>query len=300
MDTSDDSSSRPRVGIAVITRDRRDVLLTTLAHLVASVPADQVVVVDNGSGDGTVEAVARRFPEVRVVPLSDNLGAAARNVAARELDTEFVAFSDDDSWWSDGALQAAVEQFDRHPRLGLLAARVVVEPHGTIDPVARVMARSPLGTAPDLPGPSVLGFVACGVVMRRAAFLDAGGFNARYGIGGEERLLAIDLAARGWGQAYVDAVVAHHAPGHRGNRSGRRRRVVRNDLWTAALRSSMTTVAGMLARRARSAVHDPDVRHGLFAALVGAPWVVRERRRAPPGVLCQLRRIDDDRPGDTA
>jgi hypothetical protein len=52
---------------------------------------------------------------------------------------------------------------------------------------------------PDLPGPPVLGFIACGGIVRRAAFLEVGGFNSRLGVGGEEELLAVDLTARGWG-----------------------------------------------------------------------------------------------------
>ena len=63
------------------------------------------------------------------------------------------------------------------------------------------MAAAPLGRDPDLPGPSILGFLACAVVVRRSAFLDVGGFDDVVFFGGEEERVALDLAAAGWGLA---------------------------------------------------------------------------------------------------
>ena len=60
----------------------------------------QLVVVDNASHDGTAEAVRARFPEVTLVPLGTNIGAAGRNAGVARLETTYVAFCDDDAWWS--------------------------------------------------------------------------------------------------------------------------------------------------------------------------------------------------------
>ena len=150
--------------------------------------------------------------------------------------TPYVAFSDDDSWWAPGALSAAADHFDAVPRLGLLAARIVVEPSGQVDPVCALMAQSPLEPVGDLPGPSVLGFVACGSVVRRRAFLQVGGFHPVIFFAGEETVLAIDLAAAGWGLAYMDDVTAHHQPEPGAERSGRRRLQARNALLSSWLR----------------------------------------------------------------
>ena len=77
--------------------------------------------------------------------------------------------------------------------VGLLAARIIVEPGGRLDPTCAVMRASPLRGARPHPGPPVLGFVACGAVARRSAVLECGGFHRRYGVGGLER--ARDLTA---------------------------------------------------------------------------------------------------------
>ena len=127
------------------------------------------------------------------------LGSAARTLGVAAAGTPLVAFSDDDSWWAPGALERAARAFETYPRLGLLAARIVVEPGGRLDPTSRAMRESPLACELALPGPPVLGFLACGAVARRSAVLECGGFHPRYGFGGEEHLLAVDLAAAGGG-----------------------------------------------------------------------------------------------------
>ncbi len=161
------------VAVVVATRNRAVELEATLERLRALPERPQVVVVDNASGDGTALRVRRHHPQVEVVELRENLGAAARTVGALHTTSRYVAFSDDDSWWAPGSLERAAELLDRHPRLALVAARVLVGPNERLDPVCAAMASSPLAPTPDLPGRPVLGFVACGAVVRRSASLQA-------------------------------------------------------------------------------------------------------------------------------
>jgi GT2 family glycosyltransferase len=279
------------VSVVIATRNRASELLGTLARLRALQERPSIVVVDNGSTDGTAELVRANHPDVRVVGLRRNQGGAARTVGARLVDSPYVAFSDDDSWWAPGALRRAAELLDQHPRLAVLAARVLVGPDRRLDPVCEEMAHSPLPPAADLPGPSVLGFVACGAVVRRAAFLEVGGFHVRLGVGGEEELLSVDLAASGWGLAYVDEVVAHHHPSPVRDPSGRRRIQVRNALWSAWLRHPVGSAARRTAHLAALALHQPGASSGLLLAMLGLPWVLRERRPVHRELEAALRTI---------
>jgi GT2 family glycosyltransferase len=284
-------ASPNRVAVVIATRNRGTELVGTLTRLLALDEQPAIVVVDNGSTDGTAELVRTHHPGVQVVGLRRNRGAAARTVGARLVDSPYVAFSDDDSWWAPGALRRAAELLDRYPRLAVLAAQVLVGPEQRLDPVCDEMAHSPLGRAADLPGPSVLGFIACGAVVRRSAFLEVGGFHARLGVGGEEQLLSVDLAARGWGLAYVDEVVAHHHPSPSRDPSGRRRVQVRNALWSAWLRRPLGGAARQTARLAALALHQPGASSGLLLALLGLPWVLRERRPVPRELEAALRSL---------
>jgi GT2 family glycosyltransferase len=275
-------SSSP-VGVVVATRNRSARLLATLEQLRELPERPRVVVVDNGSSDGTPDAVRARHPEVELVPLQRNLGAAARTIGARRLDAPFVAFSDDDSWWAPGALARAAGLFEAHPKLGLLASRILVGPEQRLDPTCEAMARSPLPRDDSLPGPAVCGFVACGAVVRRQAFLAAGGFHPRLCLGAEETLLALDLATAGWQLAYVDEVVAHHHPDP-GPRDGRSTMAQRNLLWCAWLRLPFRLAARETHAALARARKDPSARAALGAALHGVPWVARERRCVAPDV----------------
>jgi GT2 family glycosyltransferase len=287
------SASPAPVAVVIATRNRGPELLGTLARLRALDEQPPIVVVDNGSTDGTAELVRTHHPGVQVIGLRGNRGGAARTVGTRLVDSPYVAFSDDDSWWAPGALGRAVELLDRHPRLAVLAARVLVGPDRRLDPVCQEMAHSPLPPAADLPGPSVLGFIACGAVVRRAAFLEVGGFDARLGVGGEEELLAVDLAAGGWGLAYVEEVVAYHHPSPSRDPSARRRVQVRNALWSAWLRRPLGGAARQTAHLAARAMRQPGAWTGILLALLGLPWVLRERHPVHPELEAALRALAD-------
>jgi GT2 family glycosyltransferase len=272
------------VTVVVASRNRRADLLATLPRHEAP-----VVLVDNGSTDGTVAAVREARPEVTVLPLPENVGARARTLGAAEAGTPFVAFADDDSWWAPGDLARAVAILRAHPRLALLNARILVGPEERLDPVCAEMANSALGTEPDLPGPSILGFVACAALVRTEAFEAAGGFDAVVRFPGEEERLTLDLAAAGWGLAYVDEVTVHHHPSVWRDGPGRRQAAIwRSRLLTALMRHPLGDVGQLLVRAVLTG--RPGV-EGLVRAVPDVPAALRSRRPTPPQVREGLRRL---------
>ena len=279
------------VGVVVATRNRRTTLLRTLDHLAALPGRPPVVVVDNGSSDATPDAVRGRHPRVRLLELGENLGAAARNRGVEALDAPLVAFCDDDSWWWKGALEQAEEIFDAHPGVALVAGRVLFGADRRLDPTSAAMARSPLPQLGALP--RVLGFLACAAVVRRRAFLEAGGFHGRLGVGGEEELLAIDLRRRGWDLVYAENAVAEHQPPPRSRSSERIRRQLRNALWVSWLRRGAPSALSASARVLASA-RPRDATSALAMALGGAGWVLRERRPVPADLERELALVGRD------
>ena len=275
----------PRVTTVVVTRDRWD-------DLAWSLPRQQrpVILVDNGSADGTPQRVREAFSDVTVIELGRNRGAVGRNAGVEAATTPYVAFADDDSWWPDVALERAADLLDRHVRLGLVAARVLVGPEERLDPTCALMAASPLGTPPGLPGPAVLGFVACGSVVRRQAFLEAGGFDPVVHFPGEEERLALDLAAGNWSLAYVDDVVAHHHPSQTRGPSLRRRALERrNEVLTAVMRRPWQVVAVVVREQLQAGQAG---RRGVLGAVPRLPAALARRRPLPPRVEAARRRLD--------
>ena len=282
----------PRIAVVIVTRNRAALLRGTLARLVALPERPRVIVVDNGSTDETAAVARVADPQVQSVALKENRGAAARNIGVEATEAPYVAFADDDSWYEPGALSHAANLFDAHPRLGLVAARVLVGPERKLDPTCGAMARSPLPRAPGLPGPAVLGFLACGAILRRSAFTAVGGFCERIGIGGEEYILAIDLTAAGWHLAYIESVVAHHDPPPRLDPRSRHRVVVCSNLWSAWLRRRPFGALCRTARLVRGNLFHAAGRAGLVDAVRGLRGVLQERRPVPPALERQLRLID--------
>jgi GT2 family glycosyltransferase len=282
------------VTTVVITRDR-------LPDLLVSVPkhTGPVLVIDNGSRDGTVERLrGLGRPDLTVVPLGRNLGAQARNLGVQLARTPLVAFADDDSWWAPGALDRAAATMAAHPRLGLITGRVLVGPQERVDPVCDLMATSPLGVSDaGLPGPEVLGFIACGTVVRRTAFLQAGGFDDVVVFPGEEERLALDLATHGWLACYVADIVAHHHPSSSREQSDARAALItRNWILTALMRRPWPVVAD----RVRQALGSGRAgRRGVATVLPRAAAALRHRRVVPPEVEARARLLEvvGSRPG---
>lgn len=281
-----------RTTVVMITRNRRDEADATLSRLAALPGRPAVVVVDNGSTDGTARMVRDHHPGATLIEPGANLASAGRTLGVRAATTPYVAFSDDDSWWEPGALDRAADLLDTHPTLALVAAHVLVGDGARIDPVCAAMADSPLADVPDVPGRPVFGFLAGMSVVRRDAYLSVGGFLPRVGVGGEEAWLAADLAAAGWRLSYVRDVVARHRPSARRDPAGRARRDLRNALWFAWTRRRPVAVMRRTIALLRGATADRATAGAVADALRGLPWVWCTRRRLPRKVEAALAVLD--------
>lgn len=291
-----------RVTVAVITHNRRDELARTLDRLAVLPSHPEIIVVDNGSRDGTAELVRREHPETILIALERNLGAVGRNLAARLVRTPYIAFCDDDTWWEPGALTRAADLLDAHPRVAAITGHIVVEPEGCDDPIVAELRHSPIPRPPELrlPGPALGSILAGASMLRTAAFREVGGFSPRLWLGGEEELLATDLAARGWWLCYAEDVLVHHEPSTRRENRVRRRDGIRNTLWTTWLRRPASSALRRTAWLIGSVPRDKTSAAAFLRALRGLPWVVRHRRVVPAAVEANLRLLEAPQRNSTA
>ena len=289
-----------RTGVVVITWQRREEALAAVARLVALPEQPQVVLVDNGSTDGTAEAVRSRFPSVRVIALTENLGAVGRNIGVRALDTPYVAFCDDDTWWEPGSLARAADVLDAYPGIAVLCARIMVEPSGVEDPIVAELRDSPVPGPDWLPGPAIGSFLAGASVVRRDAFLAHGGFSSRLWLGGEEELLATDLLVGGWELCYFEDLVVHHQASRVRDARLRRRVGIRNTLWFTWLRRPLPAALRRTAFLARTVPRDRTSALAAWDAARGLPWLVTQRRPRPAAVEARLAALDEAQRRSTA
>jgi N-acetylglucosaminyl-diphospho-decaprenol L-rhamnosyltransferase len=282
-----------RISVVMITRNRGRQIQVALGHLLTLPERPSLIVVDNASSDMTAESARAMSSDVTVLGLDRNLGCAGRNVGVLQAETPYVAFSDDDSWWAPGALSRAADLFDSTPALGLIAAKILVGADEQLDPLCQVMATTRLPPNHQDPGCSVgvpvVGFAACGSIVRREAFLEAGGFEQRLGVGGEEHILALDLLRRGWQLAYVEEIIAHHHPSPVRDPAQRRRLEARNALWSAWLRRPAASAWAETWRVVKRSFSDQAYRAGLVEAIVGLSWVRSARDPVPADIDRQVK-----------
>ena len=113
--------------VVVVTYDA----LPWIEDCLASVRGEQVVVVDNGSRDGTVALVRGRFPDVRVVETENRGLGAGWNLGIRETESRYVLLLNADAWLRGEALSRLVAFADERPRAAVVGPRLL-NPDGTL------------------------------------------------------------------------------------------------------------------------------------------------------------------------
>lgn len=281
-----------RVSVVVLTHNRKDELARTLQQLGQLPEQPPVIVVDSASRPGTVEQALRALPRAQLIRCDTNLGAAARNAGVEIVQTPYVAFCDDDTWWAPGALSRAADLLDAHLTIGVLCARVLVGQAQRVDPTCEAMARSPLDST-GLPGPALISFMAGAAVMRTKAYREVGGYELRLMLGAEEWLMALDFSARGWRIVYASDVVTHHHPSASRNVRARRIMQARNKVWIAWMRLPVRSALRESMRELSDAGRFGVLGSALRQALLGLPWALRHRRVLPASVYQMVRRVQD-------
>jgi glycosyltransferase involved in cell wall biosynthesis len=204
----------PRVSVIVPVRDRRDLLRRTLDALAAQTMTDhEVIVVDDGSTDGSADEAERERAAGRPVVVLDAGGrgaVAARTLGVGAASGEVLAFTDSDCEPDPGWLAAGLAGIDAGA--DLVQGQTV--PMGRVAALERSVA---VGREDGL-------YATCNLLIRRAAFDAAGGFDAsigdRYGFRpgrqlrdlgfGEDSLLGWRVRSTGRTAFVPEALVRHH------------------------------------------------------------------------------------------
>jgi N-acetylglucosaminyl-diphospho-decaprenol L-rhamnosyltransferase len=201
-----------------------------------------VIVLDNASGDGTVEMVRGEFPEVRLHAAASNLGyATASNLAIRSGVAEYVLALNPDTRVTGGALERLLELMDARPEIGICGCRLE-RSDGTFDHAARRSFPTPLSAlghftrvgrgsgatgrlaayrAPNVAAGPVDAVNGAFMLMRRSALDEVGLFDEGFWMYMEDLDLCYRFARAGWVTWFEPSVTVMHV---KGGSSGRIRR----------------------------------------------------------------------------
>ncbi|MEM1211907.1 MAG: glycosyltransferase [Planctomycetota bacterium] len=207
-----------KLSVIIVTRNRVDRLRATLDGLLEAIDLPrgwwEVIVVDNGSRDGTAQVAVDHPLGIRVIRRPRNEGVAARNHAFGVAEGDAWLLLDDDSLPLPGTVAASLDLFDQHPDTAAIGGRVEL-PDGTQEASAL---------------PTVM--IHCGVMLRALAVREVGGLPWDFRRQAEEYDLAFRFWRAGWRvQRYEDLIYLHDKTP--GPRRGVLRWDVRNNLVVA-------------------------------------------------------------------
>jgi GT2 family glycosyltransferase len=226
-----DRIRNPEISVIVVNWNRRELLRACLASLFAQAGAAfEVIVVDNGSRDGSREMLEREFSEfpLKIIANRENLGfCAANNQGIRAAQGRYIALLNNDAEAERGWLAALRRALDSAPGVGMAASKILVwEDPGSGEPDRGQY---------DTPG-EALWPDGCAAMYKREMLEQIGGFDEDFFAYADDAELGLRARIAGWRCLYVpDAVVRHHRGSTLGLGSARRLALIeRNRVLLAA------------------------------------------------------------------
>lgn len=197
------------VSIVIASWNRKDDVLETLPSIYdQDYPHYEIIVVDNGSTDNTVEALREQYPDVVLVPLTENLGATGgRNAGIAVAKGDIIFFLDSDCSMQHDTLTNVVRKFESDPKVGILGCKVLNYFTGQIDGATGWAFTSSVDENTEFESFS---FSETGSAIRKAAVDEAGPFWDFLFFGREGEDLSIRVWDAGYTVMYFPNAIVHH------------------------------------------------------------------------------------------
>ena len=194
------SNALNTLSITITTRNRWDALRTTLERLARTHPHIAIVVVDDGSDTPCPFDPVQLHPRLEFHVRATSAGLIVRrNQLLQSATTPYVLSLDDDSYLADGDLPRAVQVLERDAHAFCASLPI-------FNPTLGAYQNRPRYGAPS----QCRAFVGCAHIMKRAAFVDLGGYRELLVHQGEEQELAARAYLRGWHALHVPDCLVHH------------------------------------------------------------------------------------------
>ncbi len=212
------------ISVVIVNYNRKAMLADCINSVFKQTrPPERVIVVDNGSEDGSAAMVQEEFGDrVVLVELCENLGfAGGNNAGAEQADTDWLALINNDAiadpYWLAEMLRAAEER----EGTGLVACTIVrgdcrdlLENLGVglgLDGMSR--GNRHFCRAAEVTDDRVLIPSGCAALVRKNAFLEAGGFDGGFFCYSEDTDLFLKIRLLGWSTAVSRRACVYHHPG---------------------------------------------------------------------------------------
>jgi GT2 family glycosyltransferase len=155
-----------KASFVIVNYNRKEELLLTIAKTKDVIKDHrdeyEIVIVDNGSADGSAEAVEASHPDVVLIAKKNNIGAPAWNEGFAKAKGEYFIILDDDSHIESG-LTEAIQYIDARPQIGILALNILTGPYTS---AGWKMEENK----------NIVGFIGCGAIFRKKTYEQVGGY----------------------------------------------------------------------------------------------------------------------------
>jgi N-acetylglucosaminyl-diphospho-decaprenol L-rhamnosyltransferase len=225
-----DSDARPDVSVVVVNWNTCDFLERCLTSLAAErrTLRLEVVVIDNGSTDGSQDVVRKMFSWVRLIVNRDNRGySTANNQGIEASSGRYVFLLNSDTEVEAGALRALIQFGDANPSAGIIGPQLInndgsLQPSGGRFPTPlstvaglfglhRLTRRQQYGTRRDYSTPAVVDEVSgAALLVRREAIDKVGGLDESFAWGYEDIDLCRRVMRAGWQVLYLPGARIKH------------------------------------------------------------------------------------------
>ena len=125
----------PHISVLIVTWNRKKDILETVHSVYEQAYKDfEIIIVDNGSVDGTVDTLAASYPDVKLVALPQNLGVSSgRNAGIAIAKGEIIFCLDSDASLGQDSLLELTKKFQAEPDIGVINSKIVSAHTGVID-----------------------------------------------------------------------------------------------------------------------------------------------------------------------
>ncbi len=208
-----------KVSIVMLSFNRQaDVAEGVTQLLNQGYPDIEIIVVDNGSTDGTPQMVGEQFPLVRLIALPNNIGVAAYNIGFKEARGQYIVILDDDSFPGPKAISRMVEEFHNNPALGIIAFDVrnyydyekCTKPHDKNNNSDENMDNKENKIGENPACRYQMAFNGAGAGIRKKCLEEVGGYPEEFFLYWNEQDLAIRILNAGYQIQWFTDIISYH------------------------------------------------------------------------------------------
>ncbi len=195
------------VSIVILSYNRKEDIRENLDKLLSyKLENTEIIVVDNGSADGTTDMIETEYPSVKLLKLRKNMGVAGYNKGFSMAKGKYILILDDDSYPSANSVKRMIEEFEKDNSVGIIAFDV--RNYNSYNKVSKKQKNINEDTTNSKK--YLMGFNGAGAGIRKELIEKVGGYPEEFFLYWNETDLAIRVLNEGYKILWINDIVSYH------------------------------------------------------------------------------------------